>query len=155
MYTLPYFPFPISLSFLKSVIFNPIFLGTLGDWHKVESDYLNPLRSEILSYLYELNYFLFFRWLPNGFHSLFIFLVLLNPWFSLYDELVYSLSNVEKLLTVLFSYFLNVKFLLLLKLLSMGLYAASIYLWFFYIETSIFALSPAEHFFLNIILLFV
>ena len=84
-----------------------------------------------------------------------MFLVLLNPWLSLDYALSYYLSNVERKLTVLFNSFLKVKFLIVLKLFSMGLYAVNISLRFFYGEISIAELNPAEFFFLKTKLLLV
>ena len=61
MYTLPYFPFPINLSFLKSPIFIPQFKCDFGDWHNVESVYLSYFWSLIKIYLKVEIYFFFVK----------------------------------------------------------------------------------------------
>ena len=61
MYTLPYFPFPINLSFLKSPILRPQFKCDFGDWQIVESVYLRSFWSLIEIYLNVEIYFFFVK----------------------------------------------------------------------------------------------
>jgi len=116
IYTLPYFPFPISRSFLKSDILRLELMLALGDWHFVESDSLNYFSSRVDISLNELNYFFFKKRLLGGFQVELIFLLdcICEGFFS--AERKFNLSVELRKLGVLNDYFLKVNVLELIGL---------------------------------------
>ncbi len=74
IYTLPYLPFPISRSFLKSWILIFELELAWGDWHFVESDSLKSFCVPTDICLYDVTSFFFKNKLFEGFQLIFVVL---------------------------------------------------------------------------------